>query len=261
MPEITVLQGVLLAIMAIIVGLDMWLEGFFIFRPIIVAPLTGLILGNLEVGIIIGGMTELIMVGLTPVGGTQPPNYVLAGVMPVVLAHTTGVGPKEAIGLALPFGLLMQYIILFYYSSFSVFMGKADRLAAKGDVNGIKRLNLTTTGIVALTYGVIVFLCTYVAQDAMKVLVSNIPEWLGHGLSIAGGILPAVGFGLLLKVMFKLKYLPYLIIGFLVASFISMPNLLPIALIGASFALIVYFNDTKKIKTVGNEGGNINGGI
>ncbi|NRZ99567.1 mannose/fructose/N-acetylgalactosamine-specific phosphotransferase system component IIC [Clostridium beijerinckii] len=35
MHSITLLQGVLLAIMAMIVGFDFWLEGY-IFRPIIV---------------------------------------------------------------------------------------------------------------------------------------------------------------------------------------------------------------------------------
>ena len=41
--EITLLQGILLTIMTIIVGLDFFLEAFFIFRPLIVSTLTGLL--------------------------------------------------------------------------------------------------------------------------------------------------------------------------------------------------------------------------
>ena len=37
---ITLFQGLMLTIMAVIVGLDFFLEAFFIFRPIIVATLT-----------------------------------------------------------------------------------------------------------------------------------------------------------------------------------------------------------------------------
>lgn len=48
--EITLAQGIGLALMAIVVGVDFWLEGFFIFRPIIVSTLTGLILGDLTLG-------------------------------------------------------------------------------------------------------------------------------------------------------------------------------------------------------------------
>lgn len=97
--------------------------------------------------------------------------------------------------------------------------------------------------IVAITYALVVFLSTYLAQDLMRNLVNSLPDWLTHGLEVAGGVLPAVGFAMLLNIMFKLKYLPYLVIGFILATFIEFPNLLPIALIGASFALITYFRE------------------
>ena len=112
------MQGIGLAIMAIIVGVDFWLEGFFIFRPIIVSTLTGLILGDLQLGLITGGITELAFAGLTPAGGTQPPNPVLAGVMSTVIAYTTMTEATASMALALPFSFLMQYIILFCYSTF-----------------------------------------------------------------------------------------------------------------------------------------------
>ncbi|MFX0560367.1 PTS galactosamine transporter subunit IIC [Tepidibacillus infernus] len=250
MHDITLVQGISLAIMAIIVGIDFWLEGLFIFRPIIVSTLTGLILGDLQTGLIAGALTELAFAGLTPAGGTQPPNPVLAGVMTVVIAYTTGTDAKTAIGLALPFSFLMQYIILFYYSSFSFFMAKADKYAEEADIKSFIRLNILTTSIVAVTYGIVVFLSTYVAQDAMQLLVKSMPAWLTHGFEIAGGILPAVGFGMLLKVMLKGQYVPYLIVGFLVASFIPFSNLLPVAMVGAAFAIYEYFNAKNKAQLV-----------
>lgn len=246
MHNITLVQGILLAVMAIIVGVDFWLEALFIFRPIIVCTLTGIILGDVQTGLIAGGLTELAFAGLTPAGGTQPPNPVLAGVMTVVIAYTTGTDAKTAIGLALPFSFLMQYIILFYYSTFSFFMAKADRYADEADTKSFIKLNVLTTVIVALTYGLVVFLSAYVAQDAMQLLVKSMPEWLTHGFEIAGGILPAVGFGMLLKVMLKTQYIPFLIIGFLVASFVPFSNLLPVALVGTALAIYEYFNTKNK---------------
>ncbi|WP_028987099.1 PTS galactosamine transporter subunit IIC [Thermicanus aegyptius] len=246
MHDITLMQGIALTIMAIIVGVDFWLEGLFIFRPIIVSTLTGIILGDLQTGLIAGGLTELAFAGLTPAGGTQPPNPILAGVMTVVIAYTTGIDAKTAIGLALPFSFLMQYIILFYYSSFSLFMAKADRYAEEANTKGLVRLNILTTSIVAVTYGVVVFLSTYVAQDLMRALVTSMPAWLTHGFEIAGGILPAVGFGMLLKVMLKGQYVPYLIVGFLIASFIPFSNVLPAALAGTAFALYEYYTSRDK---------------
>ena len=71
---ITLFQGQMLTIMAVIVGLDFFLDAFFIFRPIIVATLTGAILGNVVLGVKVGDLIELAFAGLTSAGGTQPPT-------------------------------------------------------------------------------------------------------------------------------------------------------------------------------------------
>lgn len=265
--EITLIQGIMLAIAAIIIGIDYWLEAFFIFRPLIVSTITGLILGDVTLGLKCGALIELAFAGLTPAGGTQPPNPVLAGFMGTVLAYTTGSSPEASLGLALPFSVLMQYVILAYYSGFSFFMGKADRYAETADARGLGNLNLLMMGIVAVTYGVVVFLCAFVAQDAMKAFVESLPTFITHGLEVAGGILPAIGFGMLLRVMMKTKYIPYFLVGFLVSTFVVLPNLLPIALLGTAFALLDFFTarqrkiEVQEALEAANKGGSTHAGI
>lgn len=246
MHEITLTQGLLLAAMAIVTGLDAYLEALFIFRPIIVCTLSGLILGDVETGLVAGGLTELVFAGLTSAGGTQPPNPVLAGVMTTVLAYTTGADVKTTIGLALPFSFLMQYIILFYYSIFSMFVPKFTKYAETGEYRKFSYLVMATNGIIGLSYALVVFLCAYIAQEPMRNLVESMPAWLSHGFEIAGGILPAVGFALLLRIMLKKEFSGYLIIGFLIASFLNYANLLPVALMGTALALIQYYADQQR---------------
>lgn len=267
--QITLVQGIMLAIAAIIIGVDYWLEALFIFRPLVVSTITGLILGDVKLGLTTGALTELAFAGLTPAGGTQPPNPVLAGFMCTTLAYTANINAEAALGLCLPFSFLMQYVILFFYSTFSFFMNGADIAASKADVGKIRRINLTTTAIVAISYGVIVFACTYLAQDAMATLVNSMPVKLIHGLEVAGGILPAIGFGMLLRVMMKTKYIPFFIAGFLMSNFIPMNNLLPVALLGTAFALFDFFNAKARKIAIDealenasvNQGGNKNVGI
>lgn len=222
--------------------------------------MTGLILNDLRLGIVAGGLIELTFVGLTPAGGEQPPNPIMAGIMTVVLAHTTNTTAEVAIGLSLPFSFLMQYVILFYYSSFSVFATKTDQLAVKADSKTFRKYPLLATMIVGITYAIVTFLSTFAAQDVMRNLVNMFPDWLSHGFEIAGGILPAIGFGMLLKTMLKAEYIPYLIIGFVLANFINFSNLLPIAAIGTAFGLISYFNETKQEKALANMSINQAGG-
>ena len=243
---VTLAQGIIVSIFALLAGIDFWLEGLYIFRPMIVCTITGLILGDATTGIIAGGLTELAFAGLTPVGGTQPPNPIMAGIMTVVLAHTTSHSPAAAIGLSLQFSILMQYIILFYYSAFSVLTKKLDNYAQEADIKKFGRLAMLPTLIVAVTYGIFTFLCVYGAQEPMRALVNSMPDWLSHGFEIAGGILPAVGFGLLLKSMLKARYVPYLLIGFTIACFVKFGNLMPVAVIGIALALIEYYRAKKE---------------
>ena len=144
-------------------------------------------------------------------------------------------------------------------------MIKADKCAEDSDTNGLVKINIITTVIVAATYGIVVFLSAYVAQDAMQALVNSMPEWLTHGFEIAGGILPAVGFGMLLKVMLKKQFIPYLLIGFLVACFVKFSNLLPVAVVGTAFALFTYNLDKERenlvTKLSSSEGDDFSEGI
>lgn len=266
--SISLAQGIWISVFAIIAGIDFWLEGFYIFRPIIVCTVVGAILGDLKLGLVAGGLTELVFAGLTPVGGTQPPNPVMAGIMTVVLAYTTGHSPATAIGLSLPFSILTQYIILFYYSAFSVFAKKFDEYAEKLELNKFRNLAYGLTLLVGLTYGVLSFLCVYAAQKPMSEFVNSFPGWLSHGFTIAGGMLPAVGFAILLQTMLKGRYVPYLLLGFTAACFIKFGNLMPVAVIGGCLAAIEYYqairnrkikNELKEIRENQADGGDSDG--
>lgn len=248
--EITLLQGILVTIAVMIIAIDSQLEGFFLFRPIIVAPIIGAILGDLETGLLAGGLVELAFAGITPVGGVVPPNAIIASVMTVVLAKTTGQSVAAAFTLAYPFGLLQQQVNNLYCTVLVAFNKKAEEFAAKCNVKGIFKLCFYGLLINSLLYGVVTFLSVYVAQDAMKVLVESLPEFLTHGLEVAGGLIPAIGFAMLLRVMLKNRYVPYLLAGFLFASFIEMNNILPVAVMGLIFALMTYFNDKVEVKGV-----------
>ncbi len=50
MHEITLLQGLSLAALVFVLGIDFWLEALFLFRPIIVCTLTGALLNKSDFG-------------------------------------------------------------------------------------------------------------------------------------------------------------------------------------------------------------------
>ena len=112
------MQVILLAIATFIFAIDQFSLTETIYRPMIACPIIGLILGDLQTGLVIGGTYELMMVGNMPVGGAQPPNAGLAAIMAVVLgASLEEQDPQAALGLAIPFALLGILIIVLFFIS------------------------------------------------------------------------------------------------------------------------------------------------
>jgi len=142
----------------------------------------------------------------------------------------------------------MQQVSTLYNTVLVAFNKKAEGYAAKCDVKSLFELCFYGILFNSILYGIVTFLSVYVAQDAMRVLVESLPEFLTHGLEVAGGLIPAVGFAMLLRVMLKNRYVPYLLAGFLFASFIQMNNILPVAVMGLIFALVSYYSDKGEVK-------------
>lgn len=243
--EITLIQGILLFLVGFICALDAGLENFYWFRPLVVALFAGIVVGDVQLGIACGAVAELSYLGLLTVGGTVPPDPLMAGVMTFVIAYTTGQDAKTALGLSLPFALLAQWVGIFFNTLYVGIAHKCDTYAVNGDINRFRKLVVSGWLLKALVTGFLVFLCSYALQTSIQSFVNTFPTWLVHGFEIAGGILPAVGLGLLLMVSLNKENAPYLFLGFIMATFLDLPNVLPIAVVGVCLAYINYMHEKK----------------
>lgn len=255
MLQITVSQGLLIALWGFIMGLDDLLEFGLINRPLPAAAMVGLILGDPATGCIVGALAELSFTGLVPMGGASVPNGTTSGVMSAVLAITQNLSPAEAFALSLPFGYLVQYINVLKNTVFSFFNDISDRIAETGNYKKMIRFHFLTISANGLMYAIILFMCAYAAQNQIGAIVALFPEKLIQGLRIGGGLMPAIGFSMMLSIIFKPKYLPYLLIGFVLACFIDYGTILPVAVIGTAIALINYFTVSKESTNGGQSNG------
>lgn len=253
--EITLLQGIVITLAVMIIVIDRHLEVLFIFRPIIVCPIVGAILGDLNTGLVAGGMVELAFAGIAGIGGASVPEALLTSVMTVVFAHITGNNVATSLALAYPFGVLLQFLWTVRNTAFTAFNRPAERYAEEGNIKGLFKLCFYGIVITSIATGILTFLSVYSAQEPLKALVEAMPEWLINGFQVAGGLLPAVGFAMLLRVTLKIKYVPYLLAGFLFATFIQIDNILPVAIMGVAFALMEYYRSGEKEGTLVNVSG------
>ena len=234
--DITLIQALMVAIFAGIAGIDLFNVLTHIHRPIIAGPIVGILMGNPEAGLVAGASFELMWMGLVPLAGAQPPNVIIG----TAFVIATGKTAQEAIVVAIPFALFVQVCITFLFTAFSPLMKKADHYADTLNYGGIAKLNYLGMTILFLFYSIVTFLVVYLGAAQAAKYVAFVPKWITEGLGMAGGLMPAIGFGILLNIMLRKEYVAYYILGFVLAAYLQQP-LLAIALIGVVFALIEYF--------------------
>ena len=258
------IQIILVFAWTFIVAIDQFDLLESLYQPIVSGAVVGAILGDLNTGLIVGGTYQLMTIGNMPVGGAQPPNAVIGGVMAVVFAIASGLDTTAAVGLAVPFALIGQYMVTLLFTVMSPVMSAADKMAEKGDHKGIVRLNylaMAALGVLFATVCTIGLIGGSAMGKALQDAFDKVP-WLMAGLGAAGGMMRFVGFATLLRIMLSNDHWGIYFAGFTMATIIGyIPELagsalLLIAFVGIALAL----NDFQTGVALKNAGGNGNGG-
>ncbi len=214
-------------------------------RPLVLGPLVGLVLGDITQGIVIGATLELIFMGNIKVGAAIPPDVITGGVLGTAFAIISGKGPAIALAIAVPVSILAEMVISGLFVLRPIFNKKFNQYAEKADFKGIQQLHILSGILKPLLMGVIVLLALQLGAASMKSLLDTIPSWVQSGLQVAGNMLPALGFALLMNLMFNKKVAPYFFLGFILASYLKLP-VIAIGALGVIIALIATQVDTEK---------------
>lgn len=262
------MKVLLIFIVTFIAGIDQFDLLESLYQPIVTGPIVGAILGNAEMGFIVGGTYQLVQIGNMPIGGAQPPNAVIGGIMATVFAIDSGFTPEAAVGAAVPFALLGQYAVTLVFTFSSPLMAKADKMAQEGDTKGIEKINYLTMTMIGALFGVVVVLFFLaggtVASKITEITQSKNWAWIMDGLSAAGGMMRYVGFATLLKVMVSNENWGFYLIGFVLANLLGGAGmggsaLLMIAFVGAAIAIYDYQTQVQIKNASSNGGGDVDG--
>ena len=178
-------------------------------------------------------------------GYSQYDRPLCTGVL-VGIAITTGSGIEGAVALSLPiatFALLIKQVIYTFVRGF--FVHRADSYALQGNDSKVAAMHVWSTLAYCVPMAIVVGICFYVGGPAVQAVLDQIPAFIMKGLSAASGMLPALGFAMLVKMIISKELAPYFFIGFLIASYLQIP-VLGIACIAILIALLVIMNDRKK---------------
>lgn len=240
------LQNVLIVLLAGWMTIDQNGPVVMSWFSVIVGTISGLIMGDMQTGLMIGGTFQLMSLGVAALGGASAPNYGLATIIGTFIAVRTGTGVDAALAVGLPVGLLaiQLEVVVRILNNFIAHKMQDDNNAGKwGSMN---RIAMVGPLLCALQTALPTIIVVIFGADVVNFILEVIPAWVTDGLSIAAGILPVVGIGMLMRYMPIKKLLPFLLIGFVLSAYLSVP-VLGIAIIGFAAAFWYFTNEVNKV--------------
>ena len=119
-----------------------------------------------------------------------------------------------------------------------------DRLAAEGKEKQIVALHYGLWAVNWFLYSLFAFFGILFGSDAVSALLDAIPDVVMNGLTVCGGLLPAVGMAMLMKMLWDNKICMFYFLGFVLAAYLKLP-LIALAVIGVIIAISIGMNDYK----------------
>lgn len=237
------IKALLVGLWSCICTLDLFGPQLLLWRPLIAVSITGLLLGDFTQGMIISASLELMWLGVVGIGAYVPPDVVAGSILGTAFGILSGKGAVAGIAVAVPIAVISQQLDILFRTGTIALAHKADKAAEDGDFDKMDKYHLCGLPLAALTRGIPVFLAIYFGAEHVQNLFNLIPKVIIDGLGVAGGILPALGFGMLLVLMLNKKLWIFFLLGFAASVYGKIPTI-GLAIIGliAAVAYDMFLN-------------------
>lgn len=213
------------------------------YDPIVAGLITGIVTGNVPLGLAVGGTLELMSLGLWTYGGATIPDFFTGAVIGTAVGALSKqpllVAITEGLAVAVPVALFMTQLDILGRAATTIFIHGADRFAAKQDERGVSLMHALGNIPWGLSRAIPIFFAIWLGAGPLQLLMTKIPSWLTAGLSTMGHILPALGFGILLTYLPFKKWWAFFVLGFVLYGYLKIP-LIGIAL--AALAIVLIYN-------------------
>ncbi|PMC57894.1 PTS mannose transporter subunit IIC [Dolosicoccus paucivorans] len=212
-------------------------------RPLVVGLVTGLLMGDMTSGILMGAALEAVFLGNVNIGGVIAAEPVTATVLATTFVIVANVEQQAAITLAIPIGMLAAFVVMFLKNVFmNIFAPLLDKYARNNQQGKIVALHYGTWVIYYIIIASISFIGVLAGSEPVNQLVQHIPEVWMNGLKAAGGLLPAVGFAMLMKLLWDNKLGVFYLLGFILTAYLELPAV-AVACIGLIICVVVAQRD------------------
>jgi len=223
-----------------------WLLGltggwYTLSRPLVSGMLVGIVLGDIQTGIMVGVAVQAVYIAMVTPGGSMPADLNFVAYPAVALGIMSGQGVEVAVAIAATIGIAGTIIFNFMMVLNSYWNHRADLSVDDGDDKGVYMNTAIYPQITNFLMRFIpTFIAVYFGNQYIEGFMASLPDLVINTMTVLGGILPAVGIAILLKQIIKeTSMLIYFLVGFVGIVFLNL-NMVGLVMIGALFALLHY---------------------
>ncbi|HCF85675.1 MAG TPA: PTS sorbose transporter subunit IIC [Ktedonobacter sp.] len=210
--------------------------------------ITGVIVGNIPLGLTVGASLTLLSLGLWTYGGATIPDFQTGAIVGTAVGALGG-GFAAGFAIALPTALLMTQLDVLGRAVTTVFIHGADHYVEDGNERGVSTMHLLGQLPWGLTRAIPVFLAIWLGAGPLQSLIQTAPQWFINGMTTVGHVLPALGFALLLSMLPLRRYWPFLLVGFVLFAYLSVP-IIGIAILAVAIGFLVNMMQTRSAVNV-----------
>ncbi len=217
--------------------------GYYILgRPIVAGLLLGLVFGDVTQGVLCGTAVQAVFIANLSTGGATNSEITYASYGGIGLAMATTKDPAVAVTLSI---LVGQTLGLIFYNTqvvlTSFFNSGVQKAAEENDERGVFLMHIVYPQIVTFLFRALpVFAVIFFGQGVVDTLLSSVPEIVTHIIGVLGGVLPALGIGMLMNIVIKNKIqLVFFFAGFVLISFAGL-SMVAVVFLAALVAYMTY---------------------
>ena len=218
-------------------------------RPLVASFVVGVIMGDLQTAMVVGIALQIMYMGNVTPGGAVAWDLSYATYIGTAGALVFGKGMEstQVIGLAVVFagigGLVGQMVWNLSYALNLPLNRLANKYAEAGETGKMYIPNVVCGQLIGLAcrfIPAVILLTTMTAASAQADFASMIPGWLTTLLSTFGGMMAALGMGIIISFLLKKQWqICIFLLGFVLVTYFNL-NTMAVAVIATLLAVIYY---------------------
>ena len=239
-------SGLLCALVYIICnGLDRVISWQTLTRPIVVAPITGLFLGDFETGILMGAALESIFMGISAIGGSVPADATTSSIIAVAFTIISGTDVEAGLAIAMPIGTVLATVGQLMKPVLASLAPYWEKMAKSGNVKSFK-FQIILMGLIVdrIFQAAVIFFAVAFGVEGLQSVIASLPAFVMNGLNAGSAMMTAIGFAILTSMIWNKEIGVFFFAGFVLTKYVGL-GALPLAILATVVAVMYFYNDKK----------------